>query len=103
VNNYRDLETDRKAGKITLAHYLGAANSRILYGLLLLLPFFLPLLLGNFDSGRWLPLVLLPMTLLLLRNFMREQPGAGLNLYLAQTARLQLAYSALLSLGFYIG
>jgi len=103
VNNYRDLETDRKAGKHTLVHYLGAANSRIVYGLLLLLPFLLPLLLNGFDVWRWLPLILLPLALLLLYNFMRELPGVAFNQYLAQTARLQLVFSILLCLGFHIG
>lgn len=102
VNNYRDLETDRKANKLTLAHYLGASNSRITYGLLLLPPFLLPMLLSGFGAGIWLILILLPIALLLLRNFIREQPGPIFNRYLAQTARLQLLYSVLLSLGFYL-
>ena len=102
VNNYRDLETDRKANKLTLAHYLGATNSRITYGLLLLLPFLLPMLLSGFGAGIWLILILLPIALLLLRNFIREQPGPIFNQYLAQTARLQLLFSVLLSLGFYL-
>ncbi len=103
VNNYRDLATDRKAGKLTIVNYLGAANSRILFGLLLLLPFLLPLLLTGFNHWVWLPLPLLFTALLLLHNFLQEPPGVGLNRYLAQTARLQLIYSALLSLGFYLG
>lgn len=100
VNNYRDLETDEKANKLTLTHYLGKENSRITYGLLLLTPFLLPLLLTGFGAGVWLVLVLLPMAILLLRNFIREQPGPVFNRYLAQTARLQLGYSALLTIGF---
>ncbi len=102
VNNYRDLETDRKARKLTLTHYLGSANSQITYGLLLLLPFLLPLLLSGFGAGIWLILILLPMALLLLRNFIREQPGPIFNRYLAQTARLQLLFALLLSIGFHL-
>lgn len=102
VNNYRDLETDQKARKLTLTHYLGKENSRITYGLFLLLPFLLPMLLSSVGTWVWLVLILLPLTLLLLRGFIREQPGPKFNSYLANTAKLQLAYSALLSIGFYL-
>ncbi len=102
VNNYRDLETDQRADKLTLAHYLGANNSRITYGLFMLPPFLLPLLLRNFEIGIWLILLLLPAALFLLRNFIREPPGAIFNHYLAQTARLQLLFSLLLSIGFHL-
>jgi 1,4-dihydroxy-2-naphthoate polyprenyltransferase len=103
VNNYRDLATDRKAGKLTLAHYLGARRTGVTYGLLLLLPFMLPLLLEAVRPGIWLILVLLPVALVLLRGFIRERPGRAFNRYLAQTARLQLIYSTLLSLGLFLG
>jgi len=102
VNNYRDLETDQRADKLTLAHYLGANNSRITYGLLMLTPFLLPLILHNFGAGVWLILLLLPAALLLLRNFSQEPSGAIFNRYLAQTARLQLLFSLLLSIGFHL-
>jgi 1,4-dihydroxy-2-naphthoate polyprenyltransferase len=36
LNNYRDLETDRIAGRRTLCHHLGRPSARVLYGLLLL-------------------------------------------------------------------
>ena len=60
VNNYRDLNTDEKAGKLTLVHYLGRPKARWLYSLLLLLPFTLPLLLLHFNPGPWLVLAALP-------------------------------------------
>ncbi len=99
VNNYRDHETDTKADKLTLTHYLGIDRSRIIFGLLLLLPFLLPLLLRNVSKMAWLILFLLPFALLLLRNFIRKEPGPIFNSYLANTAKLQLAYSILLSIG----
>lgn len=102
VNNYRDLETDTKVHKLTLTHYLGKRNSHITYGLLLLLPLLLPLLLSNVGGWIWLTLILAPAALLLLRNFARGEPGPRFNNYLANTARLQLAYAALLSVGLYL-
>lgn len=102
VNNYRDHKTDARAQKLTLTHYLGRSRSHIAFGLLLLLPFLLPLLLSDVSAMAWLTLILLPAALLLLRNFVLERPGPIFNTYLANTAKLQLAYSILLSIGLYL-
>ncbi len=99
VNNYRDLETDERADKLTLAHYLGRAHARQLYALLLLLPFLLPLLAPQISPGGWLVLIALPLALRLLYRFISEPPGPAFNQILAQTAQLQLAYGLLLSGG----
>ena len=97
VNNYRDLETDRKVRKLTLCHHLGRPGSRALYTLLMLLPFLVPLWPGLPQPETWLILICLPWALLLVLRFHREQPGPGFNTILAQTALFQLAYSLLLS------
>lgn len=102
VNNYRDHKTDAKAHKLTLTHYLGRHRSHIVFGLLLLLPFLLPLLLSDLSVNTWLILLLMPAALLLLRGFIQEEPGPIFNVYLANTAKLQLAYSILLSIGLYL-
>ncbi len=99
VNNYRDLDTDEKAGKLTLAHYLGRNKSRWLYSLLLLPPFALPLLLADLSQGPWLVLAALPFALLLSYRFNTTPPGVGFNRILAHTARLQLVYSLFFSAG----
>jgi 1,4-dihydroxy-2-naphthoate octaprenyltransferase len=39
VNNLRDIEQDRVAGKRTLSVRIGARGSRILFGVLMLVPF----------------------------------------------------------------
>lgn len=95
VNNYRDLQSDRKAGKLTLAHYLGKPGSQALYAVLVLGPFLLPLALR--EAAIWLVLLALPLALLLLRRFVSETPGPAFNQILARTALLQLLYSVLLS------
>lgn len=102
VNNYRDLDSDRKIGKNTLAERLGRSASQVEYALLLLAPYLLlPLLAGLTGSG-WklgLPLLSLPLAFSLLRRFRSEPPGPVFNRILAQTAQLQLAFGILLSMG----
>ncbi len=99
VNNYRDLDTDAKANKLTLAHYLGRQRSRVLYNTLLLTPFTLPALLQPHNSLGWLVLLALPIALKLLHRFATQPGGPAFNRILAQTAQLQLAYGLLLSIG----
>lgn len=99
VNNYRDLETDERAAKLTLVHYLGRERARQLYILLLILPFALPILFNHRFNGSWLVVLCLPFALWLLHRFSREPLGRGFNAILANTAKLQLLYGGLLSLG----
>jgi len=97
VNNYRDLDTDRQAHKLTLCHRLERPRSRPLYAALMLIPFGLPLS----DPGQlWPALLVLPVALLLSLRFFRAAPGAGLNRLLAHTAQAQLAFGLLLGVGF---
>lgn len=99
VNNYRDLDTDILANKLTLAYYLGRKNSRRLYTILILGPFVLPLLLDEAGAGGWLVLSALPFGLLLMRRFIKGPPGPEFNRILAHTAQLQLIFTVLLSIG----
>jgi 1,4-dihydroxy-2-naphthoate octaprenyltransferase len=99
VNNYRDLDPDRVVGKRTLAVCLGRRFSRWQYGVLVLAPFALlaPLALGTRVGPTLLiPLLALPTALGLVRRFWRETPGPAFNAVLAQTARFQVLFSALL-------
>jgi 1,4-dihydroxy-2-naphthoate octaprenyltransferase len=102
VNNYRDLDPDRAVGKHTLAVWLGRAFSRWEYALLMLAPFVLlgPLsLLTTIGATLALPLLALPMAIGLVRRFWREVPGPAFNPLLAQTARFQVLFAALLCAG----
>ncbi len=100
VNNTRDLASDRKVGKNTLAVRVGLGWSRVEYTLLMAVPFLLLPLLGlQLNAPVWLPLLAVPWALLLVRRFCREAPGPGHNRLLAQTAQLQLLFSILLSAG----
>lgn len=101
VNNYRDLDTDRQAGKNTLAVRLGRRASQLEYALLMLLPFgLLPLLYPLGGGFGWLlPWLALPWAVKLVGRFKREAPGPVFNQLLAATARFQLSFGLLLCLG----
>lgn len=101
VNNYRDLDTDARAGKHTLAVLLGRAGARRVYALEMLLPFaLLPMLAIVTTASVWLalPVLLLPAVLAQLRRFWHESRGREFNELLARTAKLQFLYSILLSI-----
>ena len=104
VNNYRDLDNDRRAGRRTFAVVYGAHASRIEYGVLMLAPFLLLLVLAYFGGPGWLlGLAALPWTVLLVRRFVSQPVGPAFNALLADTARLQLVLGALLCAGMFIG
>ena len=90
VNNYRDLENDIKANKITLAYYLGRINSLRLYSILLLLPYALLWLLFLLDKINWLSLGLALFSsyyaVLLVKQLYHCPISKDLNLILVKTA-----------------
>jgi len=99
INNYRDLDTDRYAGKHTLAVVLGRPAIRYLYAALLLLPPFptLPLL-GQGLGGVMLALPWLSLVpaVFLIRRLWHTSIDKRLNRLLAQTAQWQLLFGTLL-------
>jgi 1,4-dihydroxy-2-naphthoate octaprenyltransferase len=102
VNNVRDLETDRRAGKKTLAVRLGRARTRTVYAGTLALAFLLaplPWLLGELSAWLLLSWLALPLALPLVRTVRERTDGASLNGALAGTGQLQLAFCALLTAG----
>ena len=101
VNNLRDIATDARAGKRTLAVFIGARYTRLQYVVLLVLayaaPF--PLWLGFGRSAAvLLPLLSLPIAVKRAHTLYRTT-GTALNALLAATAQLSLIYSLLMSLG----
>ena len=95
LNNYRDLETDRAAGRRTLCHYLGRPKARVLYGALLIAP--LPLILGAGLPGPiWLSLAALPLALKLIVRLFGDATGPDLNRLLGRTALYQALVTGLL-------
>lgn len=105
VNNLRDIETDRAAGKRTLAVQLGAGVTRAEYALLLIIAFAVPV--GLAFAGRsWLvlaPLAAAPLAVPLLRTVRGFREPRELNAILKGTARLDLAVSVLFAIGLAVG
>ena len=102
VNNYRDIETDRKAGKITLAVIMGRKLTRIYLLVLILLSYLIAIyLVITLKPAYWYLSILLflslPMTLKILRTIFTVIDGPVLNKTLALTAKLSLMFSLLLS------
>lgn len=102
VNNVRDLESDRRAGKRTLAVRLGRERTRVLYtamvvGAFVLVP--LPWLLGSMTAWLLLPWCALPLALPVLRIVRTRVDGPSLNGALAKTGALQLVFCLLFSAG----
>jgi 1,4-dihydroxy-2-naphthoate polyprenyltransferase len=106
VNNVRDLETDRRAGKRTLAVRLGRERARTLFAAMVAGAFLsapLPWLLGSLSPWLLLSWLAAPLAAPLVRVVRTRTDGPSLNAALAGTGRLQLAFCVLLSAGLLAG
>ncbi|MCK8499546.1 MULTISPECIES: 1,4-dihydroxy-2-naphthoate polyprenyltransferase [Myxococcus] len=104
VNNLRDVTTDVKAGKRTLAVRWGTTAGKAEYVLLLAASFATPgvmYALGYAAPWVFLSFLSLPLAVPPLQRVMREQ-GAALNPALGGTARFQLIFGVLFGLGLYL-
>ncbi len=105
VNNVRDVETDRRAGKMTLAVRMGRANAVIIYSGLVLGAFaVLPIALWAGESEWWplLGLLALPLAAKPIRTMRTRTDGPALNQALAATGALLGAFSLLVTAGLLI-
>jgi 1,4-dihydroxy-2-naphthoate octaprenyltransferase len=102
VNNVRDIETDRRAGKRTLAVKLGRDRSLRLFVAMLAAAFVIPLVVPLAGGLSWwvaLSLVAVPLAVPLVRTLATRSDGPALNSALAGTGRLLAVHSLLLSAG----
>ena len=101
VNNLRDIETDERAGKRTLAVMIGPGATRVEYLLLVTLAYLVTLLLAWNNSSYWLflPWLTFPLAIRLIRTIFQAPDGPTFNRALASTAQLSLFYSLLLAIG----
>jgi 1,4-dihydroxy-2-naphthoate octaprenyltransferase len=102
VNNLRDVETDRRVGKRTLAVRFGPRVARFEYaGLVVFAYAMLPViwLAGASRVAMVLPLVTLPFAVGLVRTVSTSSDGPTLNAALARTATLEVVFAVLLAAG----
>jgi 1,4-dihydroxy-2-naphthoate octaprenyltransferase len=106
VNNVRDIETDRRAGKRTLAVRIGRAGARRLYVALLVVAYLaLPATLLATD-GPWLAMlgfVSLPLARVAAQPVLERTDGPALNAALAKTGALLAAFSVAVGAGLLLG
>lgn len=101
VNNLRDIDTDKKAGKRTLAVMLGRYRTIIEYKILVGVSYIVPIVMlvtGMADGFILLPFTTLPMARSLMLKVECDL-GTNLNELLASTARLSLVYSLMFCFG----
>ncbi len=102
VNNVRDIDTDRRAGKRTLAVRLGRDRTRTMFaGMVYLASLLTPVtwLFGPLKPWVLLPWLTLPFAAQVVRTVRNHTDGGSLNQALAQTGMLQLAFCTLLAAG----
>lgn len=101
INNLRDIETDRKANKLTLPVRFGKTFARVEIAVLLLLPFFLNYywLVRGYVIAALLSSLMIPLAFKIFKSIWFNEPGTIYNSYLAQAAKLHLGFGLLFSLG----
>ena len=102
VNNLRDIEDDRKAGKRTLAVCFGKTFTRWEFALLVVAGASIPAILYLSSGQRissLITLLVIPIAWPAFRTLLSRTDGPALNPTLAYAARLPLIYSALFSVG----
>jgi 1,4-dihydroxy-2-naphthoate polyprenyltransferase len=103
ANNLRDIPTDSAHDKITLAVRLGAKRTRVLYLLLIALPYVVVVILatgwGSGLGGAWWALISLPLAVRAGFVVIEGATGRDLIPVLALTGALSAVYGILLGLG----
>ena len=102
ANNVRDIDSDRKHRKRTLANQLGRHAATIEYAFLVFVPFLCATALVALNPARWpvlLVFIALPIAFKLTREIAVETAPARLNQLVRQSAGLHLVYGTLVSVG----
>lgn len=102
VNNVRDIDSDRRAGKRTLAVKLGRARTRVFYAVTVGVAFIValvPWLAGPLTAWVALCWLSIPLAVGVGRLVFTRTDGPSLNGALARSGMLQLVFCLLLSAG----
>ena len=106
ANNLRDIETDAKAGKRTLAVRLGTRGSQAEYLLMLLVAFIVPVVgwrVYGWPAASLAALLVAPLCLAPVRRVLTHADPVELLPALGETARVVGVYGLLLGLGLAVG
>ena len=103
VNNYRDVETDRAAGKRTLVVRFGRGAARAQFGASLVVALAMPFVFWARGFSPWVlaPLLLAPVAWRQARRLKASETPAELIALLGDTGKLVAGYAVLLSGGFW--
>ncbi len=102
INNVRDIDTDRRAGKRTLAVRLGRESARRLFVGMVLVAFLVPpatWVTGGLSPWILLSLLVSPLAVPLVRTVLTRADGPSLNAALGRSGALLALFSLLLSAG----
>jgi 1,4-dihydroxy-2-naphthoate polyprenyltransferase len=99
INNLRDIGADGLSGKRTLAVLMGDARSRLVYLLMLLVPFALAAAIAVERPFSLLMLLVLPLAIAPIRAVRGGASGPALITTLGQTGKLQLAFGLAFTVG----
>lgn len=105
VNNLRDIHTDRRAGKLTLAVRFGETFARFEYLICLVIACLIPIALWIFTGDHFYSsgaILILIMAIPAIKTIFSEIDGPSFNQALAHTGKLQLLYSVIFSAGWII-
>ncbi|HAH51922.1 MAG TPA: 1,4-dihydroxy-2-naphthoate octaprenyltransferase [Balneola sp.] len=102
VNNLRDVDQDKKAGKKTLGVLFGDTMLKIEYSLMLILAFAIPphfYFQLHYDVWIFLPFLILPIAVLHAKTIWTETEKRNLNQQLEKTAKFMTLFGFLFSIG----
>lgn len=105
VNNLRDVETDRKAGKRTLGVLFGETALKVEYTLMVLLAYAIPPHLFVQEGYRWtvfLPVLALPLLIRPMHQVWTHTDKRALNGVLIATGAFLAVFSLLLAFGIWL-
>ena len=102
VNNARDIDTDRRAGKRTLAVRLGRERTRVLFVVMIAVAFvtsWVPWFAGALSPWLFVTAAAAPLAIGVIQTVRTHADGPSLNEALARTAKLALVFCLLLCAG----